>query len=154
MTERRNVRALLLAPLAPSLLWVVLDGASRAITFGPMYFLGALLFGVYLIIVMEIFALFLGWPLIVALRDHLDSLVICMVGGAVVATAPFLLMAFLAPLPDFASSDGTATVINGHRTVKWYVETAEAAAICGLFGVLGGAAFWRLRRPGEKALPK
>ena len=143
--ERRDIRALFLAPLIPCALLVVIDGTSRAIDFGPAYALGALLLGINVAIVMELFAFFLGLPLIKILRKHLHWLPLCVVLGGLIASLPLGLLAL--SLPDSASSNGVPTVINGVRTHQGYVELAISLAICFGFGTLGGGAFWWLRRP-------
>jgi hypothetical protein len=148
--SHRDLRALFLAPLLATSLLVLFEGISRAIAFGPLAFVGALLLGVYVAIVMELFALLLGLPVIILLRNRLHSLLLCVVVGAVIAALPLLLLSLLAPLPDSASVNGISTVISGRRTAEWYVQLAQAVAICSAFGAFGGGAFWRLRRENPK----
>ena len=146
--DPNDIKALALAPLLPAGVLVLFDAASRVLAFGPLAIVGALLFGFYLAIVMEAFALVFGIPLLLLLRRHLHLLPLCIVVGAVIASIPASLLAFSAPLPDFASSDGIPTVIRGVRTHHWYVETASLIAMCMGFGAIGGGAFWWLRRRG------
>lgn len=143
---RSDRKALILAPLLPAALWTLADGVDRAVSFGPAYFVGALLLGFYVAIVMEMVALVVGLPLVLTLRRHLHSLPVCLVMGGLVATLPWILVATFAPLPDAASVGGVSTVIDGRRTSQWYTETAFVGGLCLLFGAIGGLAFWWLRR--------
>jgi hypothetical protein len=147
--DRKDVRALLLAPLVPTTLLFLYDGVWRVATFGPLALLGALLLGIYVAIAMEIFALVLSFPLLFLLRKYLHSLVLCIGIGAFIAALPVSFLVMNAPLPDSASTNGIPTVIDGVRTRQWYVETATTIVTCFALGAIGGGAFWWLRRSND-----
>jgi len=144
---RQIVRALILAPLPPVALLVLVDGIGRAVQFGIEFAVGAVIAGFFILLVMEIFTLMVGYPLVVSLRrDRLNSLSVCLLSGGLIASLPFTLLALLAPLPDSASVDGRPTVIDGHRTFQWFVEMGTTTLFCFGFGLLGGYTFWRIYR--------
>jgi len=60
--DPNDIKALALAPLLPAGVLVLFDAASRVLAFGPLAIVGALLFGFYLAIVMDLFSRkIVGW---------------------------------------------------------------------------------------------
>jgi hypothetical protein len=96
-------------------------------------------------------AVIFGVPLFFVLRRHFDAkLVNCALAGAAVAAFPWFLLSVLS-LPDSASIDGRATVIDGSLTVYgWYTNLKFVGQI-GLFGGSAGALFWLIAVAGTKS---
>ncbi len=145
-------RALLLAPLLPTGALFLLDSVSRAIQHGPLAIAGAAILAVYVLIVMEVFAVIVGGVLLAAVWERIPfhALVLAVLGGFI-ASLP-LLGLMLLPQPSFdAWYDGQPTVIDGVKTTYGYWRDALAVGQVFVFGAMGGAFFWWLCRPSKFA---
>lgn len=95
--------------------------------------------------------LVLGVPAYLILRKRVAPTIwACAFVGAVVAAAPWVVVASLAN-PDFASVDGRATVVHGVKTLWGWLGVAKTAGMLGLCGAAGGALFWLVAAAGVQA---
>lgn len=98
-------------------------------------------------------ALVFGLPAYLFLRRRLRPTVLsCAIVGAIVAALPWALLTLL-PAAQEASIDGRPTVLNGHLTWFGLYEGAKLVGQIGVFGCLGGVAFWLISTAGQRARP-
>jgi hypothetical protein len=145
-------KALVIAPLLPVGVIFALDAFSRAQQDGPLAIVGAVMLAVYVLVVVEIFAVALGGLAIALLWRRIPfNLLICALTGGLVAALPFLIFGLISvfgePINYDAWVDGRATVVDGVKTA--YGRWQDLLAVLQIFGLgaLGGAFFWRLCRP-------
>lgn len=140
MIRRVNIlTALLLAALAPTLVVGFLGG-----------FLPVFVSSVFMVALAH--ALLLGLPLFLLLRSKSSlSGMKSVVAGFFVGAAGIAV--FLWPLRHagmmtnaWVGSDRVQTVIDGIPTVSGWLEYLSAVSVFGLFGAIGGAAFWAVYR--------
>jgi len=94
-------------------------------------------------------AVVFGLPAFLYLRRVTRPLFwVCVLTGAAVAALPWTLISLL-PAAQEASIDGRATVTHGHVTLFGVQEAAKLVGGAGLFGALGGAAFWLIAAAGH-----
>jgi hypothetical protein len=96
-------------------------------------------------------ALVFGLPAYLILQTRLRPTVLsCAIVGAVVAALPWALLAFL-PGAEEASVDGRQMVVHGRLTWFGFYEGAKLVGSVGLFGGLGGFAFWLIAAAGHRS---
>jgi hypothetical protein len=95
--------------------------------------------------------LIFGLPAYLILRTKLRPTVLsCAAVGALVAAFPWALLTLL-PVAQEASTGGRPTVVQGHLTWFGLYEGAKLTGQIGLFGCLGGAAFWLISTAGHRS---
>jgi hypothetical protein len=144
----RIVAAFLIVPGATALLMAMLmptyDGISDPLERIWRSALAFAVFGAYPPTVI------LGLPAFFMLRRHFDAkLVNCALTGAVVAALPWFLLSTLS-LPDTASIDGRATVINGSLTAYGWITNLTYVGEIALLGAAGGVLFWLIAAAGSR----
>ena len=136
----RVVIAFLIVPGAMALLMAILtpayDGISEPLERIWRSALAFAVFGSYPATVT------VGLPAFFMLRRHFDAkLVNCSLTGAVVAALPWLVLSTFS-LPDSASINGRATVVNGSLTAYGWLTNLTFVGLIALFGAAGGVLFW------------
>lgn len=155
-TKRQAKRALLIAPLLPVGILFLLDAIDRAIHIGLLAIVGAAMLALYMLIVVEVFAVVLGGAALAALWKRIPlNPIICAIIGGLVASLPFLVFGLVSALQEpihyDAWIDGKATVVSGVKTSFGHWQ--DFLAILQIFGLgaIGGAFFWWLCRSPEPA---
>jgi hypothetical protein len=134
-----GVLSLLLAVLSPAY-----DGLSDQLERIWRSALAFAVFGAYPATVV------LGLPAFFTLRRHFDATIVnCSLTGAVVASLPWFVLSTLS-LPDSASIDGQATVIDGSLTAYGWLTNLTFVGQIALLGVAGGVLFWLIAAAGSR----
>jgi hypothetical protein len=98
----------------------------------------------------EVIALFGAYPLTAILgvpaffllrRTFAPTLLRCMLAGACIVGLPVIIVSLLA-VPESASVDGRATVVEGSQTLLGLIVTLTVSGQMALYGAFGGAVFW------------
>lgn len=138
----RVLAALPIAPL-PSLL-ILLALMTDWTVFSFEYLAGAW----PALVVVELIAIVVGGISAALLLHRIEfSLLSCTLTGGFVAILPFLLIVFFTAIGGStvdASINGTATVIDGSKTLYGYWQDTKFFGILGLLGGVGGAFFYWL----------
>ncbi len=134
-----GVAALLLAVLSPAY-----DGLSDQFERIWRSALAFAVFGAYPATVV------LGLPAFFMLRRHFDPKIVnCSLTGAVVASLPWFVLSTFS-LPDSASIDGQATVIDGSLTAYGWLTNLTFVGQIALLGAAGGLLFWLIAAAGSR----
>jgi hypothetical protein len=128
--------AIVFAGLAPALvmaaLWYTAKIAPTAFAFTFVIALGH--------------AVLLGLPLFLVFRSKgWINVMTCVVLGFAVGAVPDGVLTWPMHHAEFhmsASVDGVPTIVNGLITAAGWVSYVKPVVYCGLFGALGGFAFW------------
>lgn len=130
----------LLAPLVPTVLYVLWDLISTDWFTGQRFLGWVMLIAIYGAVPS---ALILGVPAYFILRRYLKPRFITFVlVGGVIAALPWLLLSLLPGKNFFTSYNSCKTVIDGARTWCDYLEVFKFSARNFAFGSIGGAVFW------------
>jgi hypothetical protein len=88
-------------------------------------------------------ALAFGLPVgLVVQKLKLAGALTAAVGGFVIGALPLTLLFSLTPPPEYSSSGGKVTSINGARTLDGWWDILTGAGLYGLCGVVGGLCAW------------
>ncbi len=92
----------------------------------------------------------LGLPAFFMLRRHFDAKIVnCSLTGALVASLPWFVLPMFS-LPDSASVDGQATVIDGSFTAYGWLTNLTFVGQIALLGAASGVLFWLIAAAGSR----
>lgn len=96
-------------------------------------------------------AVVFGLPAYFMLRRHFAARPFaCAAVGFVISALPWALLVLAGSNASEASSNGRATVTNGHTTAYGWLQNAEFVLTIGIFGALGGLVFWAVAAAGHQ----
>jgi hypothetical protein len=147
-TTWRIVAAFMIVPSAASLLLAILNPAYEGLSNQlERIWRSALVFAVFGAYPATVI---LGLPAFFMLRRHFDAnLVNCSLTGAGVASLPRFILSTLS-LPDNASIDGRATVIDGSLTPYGWLTNLTSVGEIALLGASSGVLFWLIAAAGSR----
>ena len=116
--------------------------------FGPLDIVGAAMFAVYVLAVMEIFSLVVGGLILEVLwRRTSFNIVLTTLLGGFIAILPVLAL-LLQPSGNYSAwVDGEPTVIGGLKTSFGYWQDLNMLVTVLVFGAIGGASVWWFGKP-------
>lgn len=109
----------------------------------------------------EVIALFGAYPLTAILgvpaffllrRTFAPTLLTCTLAGACIAVLPLIIVSLVA-VPESATVDGRATVVDGSRTLFGWIFVLTVISQIALYGAFGGAMFWLVGFAGRCGTP-